>query len=110
MAPSALLPEIMKTLHDLPISGPTGYDKTYARMKKMFIRRGMSGDIEKYIDACILCAQRKLSPHAKPAPLKRFGGIILRHGTPKQLLTDHDEDDGRDVPNPANSTFEDDSL
>ncbi|KAG5861121.1 hypothetical protein JTB14_020066 [Gonioctena quinquepunctata] len=72
MAPSALLPEIMKTYHDLPISGHTGYDKTYARIKKMFIWPGMSKDIKKYVDACISCAQRKTSPHAKPAPLKRF--------------------------------------
>ncbi|KAG5862184.1 hypothetical protein JTB14_015847 [Gonioctena quinquepunctata] len=145
VAPTALLPEIMKTYHDLPISGHTGYDKTYARIKKMFIWPGMSKDIKKYVDACISCAQRKTSPHAKPAPLKRFDipskpfyriamdvvgplpvtaqknkyiltvqdaltkyveafpmedqkaptvartfvkGIILRHGTPRQVLTD----------------------
>ncbi|KAG5878061.1 hypothetical protein JTB14_021214 [Gonioctena quinquepunctata] len=28
----ALLPKIMKAYHDLPISGHTGYDKTYARI------------------------------------------------------------------------------
>ncbi|KAG5866191.1 hypothetical protein JTB14_035210 [Gonioctena quinquepunctata] len=71
VAPTALLPEIMMTYHDLPISGHTGYDKTYARIKKMFIWPGMSKDIKKYVDACISCAQRKTSPHAKPAPLER---------------------------------------
>ncbi|KAG5868981.1 hypothetical protein JTB14_008280 [Gonioctena quinquepunctata] len=52
VAPSALLPEIMKTYHyhDLPISGHTGYDRTYAMMKKMFIRLGMSKDIKKGMD------------------------------------------------------------
>ncbi|KAG5895162.1 hypothetical protein JTB14_007331 [Gonioctena quinquepunctata] len=38
----------------------------------MFIWPGMGKDIKKYVDACITCAQRKTSPHAKPAPLKQF--------------------------------------
>ncbi|KAG5867927.1 hypothetical protein JTB14_006277 [Gonioctena quinquepunctata] len=51
--------------------GHTRYDKTYARMHKTFIWPGMSKNIKKYVDACISCAQRKTSLHAKPAPLKR---------------------------------------
>ncbi|KAG5861848.1 hypothetical protein JTB14_004386 [Gonioctena quinquepunctata] len=49
VAPTALLPEIMKTYHDLPISGHTGYDKSYAKMKEMFIWPGMSKDIKKEV-------------------------------------------------------------
>ncbi|KAG5881831.1 hypothetical protein JTB14_013022 [Gonioctena quinquepunctata] len=145
VAPSALLPEIMETYHDLLISGHTGYDETNARMKKMFIWPIMSKDMKKYVDASISCPKKKISLHAKPAPLERFEiaskpfyriaidvvgplpvtaqrnkyiftvqdalmkyveafpmedpkaptvartfvkGIILRHGTPRQVLTD----------------------
>ncbi|KAG5869970.1 hypothetical protein JTB14_027910 [Gonioctena quinquepunctata] len=52
--------------------GHTAYDKTYARIKEMFIWPGMSKDIKKYEDACISCARRKTPPHAKIAPLKQF--------------------------------------
>ncbi|KAG5869632.1 hypothetical protein JTB14_005168 [Gonioctena quinquepunctata] len=67
----------MKTYQDLPISGHTGYDKTYARMKKTSICPGMSKDIKKYVDACISCAHGETSPHAKPAPLKSEGAEKL---------------------------------
>lgn len=145
VAPRSFINKIIKLYHDLPFAGHMGFDKTYDRIKKRFFWPKMSDDVREYVNACVSCAQRKTSPHRKPALLQKFStpktpffriamdvvgplpvtndgnkyiltvqdaltkyveafpmkdqtadtvartfikGIILRYGTPAQLLTD----------------------
>lgn len=72
MAPKELVPLFLKVYHDLPLSGHAGFEKTYDRIKRAFVWNGMADDVRKYVNACVPCAQRKTSPHTKPAPLQKF--------------------------------------
>lgn len=137
--------QILKACHDSPLSGHCGTEKTFEKVNSRFFWPKLRSDVKDYVRKCVSCAQRKTSPHLKPAPLMKFKpavrpferiamdvvgplvttdsgnkyiltvqdaatryleafpmkdqsaitvaktfikGIILRHGTPRQLLTD----------------------
>ena len=137
--------KILQICHDSPLSGHAGIDKTLARVTSRFFWPSLRTDVTKHVNQCVSCAQRKTSPHLRPAPLMKFQtprqpferiamdvvgplvttnngykyiltvqdaatryleafpmknstaetvakhfikGIILKHGTPRQLLTD----------------------
>ena len=67
--------EVMRALHDLPMSGHLGYNKTYEKMRSQFYWKGMGVDIKDFVRTCAPCQSRKT-----PQP-KRSGEMQLFSAT-----------------------------
>ena len=60
--------DILSYMHDSPISGHTGSEKTLQRARKDFFWKGMKSDIQAYIKHCEVC-QRAKGENTKPTGL-----------------------------------------
>ena len=67
--------EVMRALHDLPMSGHLGYNKTYEKMRSQFYWKGMGVDIKDFVRTCASCQSRK------PPQPKRSGEMQLFSAT-----------------------------
>ncbi|GLV37387.1 hypothetical protein CBL_10646 [Carabus blaptoides fortunei] len=70
--PEGLKVEFIQMCHDSPFAGHCRIDKTYERMRARFYWLNMYRDVRNYVNACVPCAQRKTTPHRKPAPLVKM--------------------------------------
>jgi hypothetical protein len=60
--PRALVPAILKEMHDEPYSGHRGTEGTYGKLMHRYWWKGMHRDTKQYCMSCVVCAQRKV-PH-----------------------------------------------
>jgi hypothetical protein len=61
--------EILKEMHESPIGGHTGMNRTYQRLKKYITWEGIQNDIEEFIRKCENCQENKLTQRHTKMPL-----------------------------------------
>lgn len=61
--------EILKEIHDSPIGGHAGINRTYGKLKQFINWQGMKGDVEKYIRKCEKCQKNKMTQCHTRMPL-----------------------------------------
>ncbi len=57
--PEKLVPTVLRLVHDVPISGRPGRDKTLAIIRKRYYWPKLRIDVESHVARCITCAQHK---------------------------------------------------
>ncbi len=71
LIPEKLVPTVLKLVHDVPISGHPGRDKTLAIGRKRYYWPTLGVDVESHVARCITCAQHKGVVKA-PAPILQY--------------------------------------
>ena len=61
---------IMQELHDTPMAGHLGKDKTIEQIKRRFYWSGMDKEITEYVISCDLCQRNKTSSQSTPGLLR----------------------------------------
>lgn len=61
--------KILKAFHDAPLGGHFGVQKTYQKIKKKFIWKGMKKDVREYVKKCVKCQKNKFG-RSVTMPLK----------------------------------------
>ena len=51
--------KILQEAHDFPLAGHLGIFKTYRQLIKIFFWKGMKEDVQKYVNECKVCQQKK---------------------------------------------------
>ena len=69
VAPIGIRRSILKAMHDDPMGGHLGFQKTYLKIKHSFYWPQMSKEIKDYVSTCTLCQLRKSPPKTRRAPL-----------------------------------------
>lgn len=59
VVPKSLRKDLMYQLHNKRVAGHLGRDKTLGSIRKRFYWPGMSSDVERWCQNCIVCAWRK---------------------------------------------------
>jgi transposase InsO family protein len=81
LLPSALIPSVLKELHDSPLGGHLGVDKTISRALERYYWPGYSADIGNFIQTCDVCQRRKATV---PSPRAALQSIPV--GRPFEML------------------------
>ena len=83
LVPASLRKEILKLMHDSPISGHLGKKKTCARVLQHFYWYGIRDDVQNWIRQCDTCGSIKAPPRRYRAPLgvMPVGAPLDRLGT-----------------------------
>ena len=83
LVPASLRKEILKLMHDSPISGHLGKKKTCARVLQHFYWCGVGDDVQNWIRQCDTCGSIKAPPRRYRAPLGAMpvGAPLDRLGT-----------------------------
>ena len=68
--PNSLVSSVLQGIHCSPFSGHLGLKRTLQRSKERYYWPDMNADITNFIQLCQICAQTKLNPHHKKAPLQ----------------------------------------
>ncbi len=68
--PNELITFVLKGIHCSPFSGHLGIKRTLKRARERFYWPKMALHITESVKTCIVCAQSKLAPHHKQAPLQ----------------------------------------
>ena len=68
--PKSLVSSVLQDLHCSPFAGHLGLKRTLQRPKERYYWPEMNADITSFIQSCQICAQIKLDPHHKKAPLQ----------------------------------------
>jgi hypothetical protein len=61
--------EILKELHETPVGGHIGMNRTYKRLKQYISWEGMKEDVETFIKKCEKCQKNKLTQCHTRMPL-----------------------------------------
>ena len=76
--------KIMKEYHDNPLSGHTGFYKTYKKVRERYSWKGLKKDIIKYVQECITCQKNKSEQNylvslvqPLPIPNKKWESISM---------------------------------
>ena len=69
--PEVFVPTVLKLVHDMPMAGHPGRDRTLAAARRTYYWPTMRVDIEDYVARCVVCAQHKGSPQG-PAPILEY--------------------------------------
>ena len=69
VVPRPALPSLMSSLHDAPISGHLGRNKTSRVIKERFWWPSWSDDVRRYVQSCLPCQERKGQANKRYAPL-----------------------------------------
>ncbi len=69
--PEKLVPTVLRLVHDAPISGHPGRDKTLALARKRYYWPTLRIDVESHVARCIICAQHK-GVVKGPAPILQY--------------------------------------
>jgi hypothetical protein len=56
---STLEEHILRVVHYAPLVGYPRFLKTYRRVREIFPRKGLKGDVLKYVRECLTCQQNK---------------------------------------------------
>lgn len=70
--PKALVPDVLKELHDAPTGGHLGVRKTLFKVSIRFYWYGMSKDVKNWCKQCEVCASRKAPAKKAKAEMKQF--------------------------------------
>ena len=62
--------DIMNNLHDIPIAGHPGFQKTYMAVKRHYYWPGMKRDVKEYVDRCLKCQVSKSEQVKNPGLLQ----------------------------------------
>ena len=81
-ADSTLRTQLIAELHDTPLSGHLGKDKTISRAKRRFFWPGMDSDITRYVTSCDACQRNKPSNartmgRLMPLPIPRYPWQVM---------------------------------
>ena len=68
--PKSLVSSVLQGLHCSPFAGHLGLKRTLQRSKERYYWPEMNANITSFIQSCQICAQTKLDPHHKKAPLQ----------------------------------------
>eukprot|EP00112_Aurelia_sp_Birch-Aquarium-sp1_P024071 Seg7444.1 transcript_id=Seg7444.1/GoldUCD/mRNA.D3Y31 product="Protein NYNRIN" protein_id=Seg7444.1/GoldUCD/D3Y31 len=68
--PPALVESILKGIHCSPFSGHLGIKRTLRRARERFYWPKMAVQITDFVKSCMVCAQSKLDPDHRKAPLQ----------------------------------------
>jgi hypothetical protein len=63
----------MNNLHDIPIAGHPGFQKTYMAIKRHYYWPGMKKDIKEYVERCLKCQTSKAEQVKDPGLLQPLG-------------------------------------
>ena len=69
--PEVFVPSLLKLLHDHPMAGHPGRDKTLAAVRRAYYWPRMRADVEEYVARCVSCAKHKGVPSG-PAPILQY--------------------------------------
>ena len=61
---------ITRELHDIPVAGHPGFQKTYMAIKRHYFWPGMKRDIKLYVERCFKCQVSKIEQVKNPGLLK----------------------------------------
>jgi len=81
LVPQKLREEVLTDLHEGPLGGHLGVDKTLARVQERFYWPGYHDDIQNRCRCCAACATRK-----NPTPTSRAPLTSVKTGYPLQLV------------------------
>ncbi|VDI22567.1 Hypothetical predicted protein [Mytilus galloprovincialis] len=70
VAPKRIRGEILRLLHDCRTAGHFGRDRTLAKVRARFYWPGMTTDITRWCQTCLLCQQRKPGPGLGKSPMQ----------------------------------------
>jgi hypothetical protein len=70
VVPTKFRKEVLYQLHDAPLGGHLGADKTHSKLKQRFYWPGYWNDVKMYCLSCQSCATRKAPTHHRKAPLQ----------------------------------------
>ena len=68
--PASLCREFLKLVHDAPISGHLGRDRTLERVRQTAYWPSVAADVNSYCTGCPKCQLRKRPKHVRRAPLQ----------------------------------------
>ena len=71
VVPGNMRAEALRLLHDAPLSGHMGRDRTWKRARDTFWWPNMKRDVAMYVNGCEMCARNKLPKKNCRAPLQR---------------------------------------
>ena len=69
VVPRTALPSLLGTLHDAPLSGHLGRNKTLRVIQERFWWPSLTDDVRRYVQSCIVCQERKGDVNKRWAPL-----------------------------------------
>ncbi len=69
--PEIFVPVVLKLLHDTPIAGHLGRDRTLTAARRVCYWPKMCGDINNYVARCVTCADHK-GTATGPAPMFQY--------------------------------------
>ena len=87
MAPELMIPDILKSFHDMPYAGHLSFQKTYQQIKVKFYWNKMRQHIKAYCRACHSCAINKKNRTKKKAPMGKYPEITTVWGRVHMDLT-----------------------
>lgn len=68
--PCGMRAEALRLIHDAPLSGHMGRDRTWKRARDTFWWPNMKQDVSTYVNGCEMCGQNKLPKNPGRAPLQ----------------------------------------
>ena len=69
--PRSMRAEALRLVHDAPLSGHMGRDRTWKRARNAFWWPNMKQDVSNYVNGCEMCGQNKLPQNPGRAPIQR---------------------------------------
>ena len=79
LLPSALIPSVLKELHNSPLGGHLGVNKTTSRALERYYWPGYSADIGSFIQTCDVCQRRKTTVPSPQTALQSIPvGSVLK--------------------------------
>ena len=69
--PETFVPIVLRLVHDQPMAGHPGRDKTLAATRKLYYWPRMKVDVENYVARCVSCAMHKGTTHGQ-APILEY--------------------------------------
>ncbi len=82
--PEIFVPFVLKLLHDTPIVGYPGRDRTITVARRLYYRPKMCEDINNYVARCVTCAEHKGTAIGR-APMLQYRHLS-KLGTLSQLI------------------------
>lgn len=76
----------MYQLHNKRVVGHLGRDKTLGSIRKRFYWPGMSSDVERWCQNCIVCARRKPGPGLGKSPMQHRPAYRPLHCIPIDIM------------------------
>ena len=76
--PEIYVPVVLRLIHDTPIAGHPGRDRTLTAARRVYYWPTMRTDIENYVARCVTCAEHK-GTATGPAPMLQYPTLDQSH-------------------------------